>query len=409
MKYYNLNDLCVDIIDCPDSTPVWKNKGIRVVRNFNLKNGNLDFTDGYFVDEDTYKERTTRAVPEEGDIIISREAPVGTVGIVPRGLKCCLGQRLVLLKVDKEKVDPFYLLNVLMSDFVQTQFKRADSTGSIVSNLCIPDLKKIVIPVIDKNQDLVTKFLQMVNAKQLLNEETNLILENKLKLLYTHWFLQFDFPTADGKPYKSSGGKMVFSHRLSMNIPVSWEIKPLLDLCVWESNSQPPKSEFIYEEKEGYIRFIQNRDYESELYKTYVPLTKNIKTVGKYDILMDKYGDAGKVRYGIEGAFNVALGKIKPKNVEYREYIRSFLEDDNIYRFLNSSCMASTRASLNESNLALLDVVIPDTRILEIFNDYAKKLREIILQNNEENRALRTLKEWILPMLMNGQATIKDM
>ena len=51
MKYYNLNDLCVDIIDCPDSTPVWKNKGIRVVRNFNLKNGNLDFTDGYFVDE----------------------------------------------------------------------------------------------------------------------------------------------------------------------------------------------------------------------------------------------------------------------------------------------------------------------------------------------------------------------
>ena len=57
MKYYKLNDLCTDIVDCPHTTPDWKNEGIRVVRNFNLKDGNLDFTDGYFVDEVTYLER----------------------------------------------------------------------------------------------------------------------------------------------------------------------------------------------------------------------------------------------------------------------------------------------------------------------------------------------------------------
>lgn len=406
MKYYKLNDLCTDIIDCPHSTPVWRNEGVRVVRNFNLKDGNLDFTDGYYVDEETFKERSARAIPEEDDIIISREAPVGMVGIVPRGLKCCLGQRLVLLKIDKRKVDPFYLLNVLMSDFVQTQFKRADSTGSIVSNLCIPDLRDIVIPIIDKNQELVTKFLKMINAKLLLNEKININLEKQLKLLYNYWFLQFEFPNEDGKPYKSSGGEMVFSHRLSRNIPVNWTIKPLLDLSIWESNTQPPKSEFIYEEKEGYIRFIQNRDYESNIYKTYIPLNKNIKTVGKYDILMDKYGDAGRVRYGIEGAFNVALGKIKPKNIEHREYIRSFLEDDNIYNFLKNSCMASTRASLNESNLALLDIVVPDNKALKSYNDFAVKVRETIIQNKEENIALSELKDWILPMLMNGQVKI---
>lgn len=70
MKYYKLNDLCTDIVDCPHTTPDWKNEGIRVVRNFNLKDGNLDFTDGYFVDEATYLERTKRAIPEEGDIIV---------------------------------------------------------------------------------------------------------------------------------------------------------------------------------------------------------------------------------------------------------------------------------------------------------------------------------------------------
>lgn len=173
MKYYKLNDLCTDIIDCPHSTPEWKSEGIRVVRNFNLRNGNLDFSDGYFVDEETYLERIKRAIPEEGDIIISREAPMGVVAIVPKGLKCCLGQRLVLLKIDKKKINPFYLLFILMSDFVQTQFRRADATGSIVSNLCIPDLKDIVIPVIDVGQENVAELLKNINDKIQLNKKIN--------------------------------------------------------------------------------------------------------------------------------------------------------------------------------------------------------------------------------------------
>ena len=173
MKYYKLNDLCTDIVDCPHTTPDWKNEGIRVVRNFNLKDGNLDFADGYFVDEATYLERTKRAIPEEGDIIISREAPMGVVGIVPKGLKCCLGQRLVLLKVNTGKFAPYYLLNTLMSDFVQTQFKRADATGSIVSNLCIPDLKEIIIPVIESGQKDVARLLEIINKKQLINNAIN--------------------------------------------------------------------------------------------------------------------------------------------------------------------------------------------------------------------------------------------
>ena len=173
MKYYKLNDLCTDIIDCPHSTPEWKSEGIRVIRNFNLRNGNLDFSDGYFVDEETYLERIKRAIPEEGDIIISREAPMGVVAIVPKGLKCCLGQRLVLLKIDKKKINPFYLLFILMSDFVQTQFRRADATGSIVSNLCIPDLKDIVIPVIDVGQENVAELLKNINDKIQLNKKIN--------------------------------------------------------------------------------------------------------------------------------------------------------------------------------------------------------------------------------------------
>lgn len=103
---------------------------------------------------------------------------------------------------------------------------------------------------------------------------------------------------------------MVWNEILKRNIPFGWQVVPFLEIASWESNSQPPKSEFIYEPKAGYIRFIQNRDYDSDTHKTYIPLTKYLSVVDRYDILMDKYGDAGAVRYGIEGAFNVALGKI---------------------------------------------------------------------------------------------------
>lgn len=408
MKYYKLQELCIDIIDCPHSTPNWKNEGIRVVRNFNLKDGNIDFTDGYFVDEATYIERTKRAVPEEEDIIISREAPMGVVGIVPKGLKCCLGQRLVLLKVNKQKCDPFYLLNTLMSDFVQTQFRRADTTGSIVSNLCIPDLKEIIIPVIERGQREMASFLEMINRKCIINNMINDNLEQQAKLLYDYWFTQFDFPDESGKPYRSSGGKMVWNEQLKRDIPSGWKVIPFLEVASWESNSQPPKSEFIYEPQEGYVRFIQNRDYESNTHITYIPLTKNLSIVDRFDILMDKYGDAGAVRYGIEGAFNVALGKICVHNQNYREYIRSFLSSDGIYNFLHNSCMASTRASLNESNLAILNIPIPDEKLILGYEKILCKMRLSILKNNDETQKLIDLRDWLLPMLMNGQATIND-
>ncbi|AJR12002.1 Uncharacterised protein [Mesomycoplasma dispar] len=199
---------------------------------------------------------------------------------------------------------------------------------------------------------------------------------------------------------------MVWNEQLKCEIPEGWKIKPLLELVNWESNSQPPKKDFIYESREGYIRFIQNRDYDSDNYITYVPLTKNLSIVDRLDILIDKYGDAGVTRYGIEGTFNVALGKISVKNKNYKEYIRSFLSSEGVYNFLHNSCLASTRASLNESNLRILNVVIPNEKIVLKYEKLVNKIRLNILQNNDKTRELTNLRNFLLPLLMNGQVEI---
>ena len=172
MKTRKLADLCSDVLDCPHSTPKWLTSGVRVIRNFNIKDGALDFTNGFYVDEDTYQSRIKRGAPEAGDIVISREAPMGVAALVPDGLKCCLGQRLVLLKVDRTKCDPRYLLFALMSDYVQTQFRRADATGSTVSNLAIPDLKEIRIPIAE-GQAEIGELLDLVQSSILLNKQIN--------------------------------------------------------------------------------------------------------------------------------------------------------------------------------------------------------------------------------------------
>lgn len=201
---------------------------------------------------------------------------------------------------------------------------------------------------------------------------------------------------------------MIYNDVLGRKIPATWNVKHLLDVVSWESNSQPPKSEFIYTPREGYIRFIQNRDYDSGEYKTYIPLSSNLSIATKFDILMDKYGDAGAVRYGIEGAFNVALGKICVNEIKYQEYIRSYLESKWVYTYLHNSCIASTRASLNETNLSMLCVVIPEDKILLKYQKIAHDIRKSILKTKDENEKLIHLRNWLLPMLMNGQATITD-
>ncbi|HFU3699651.1 TPA: restriction endonuclease subunit S, partial [Streptococcus suis] len=230
----SLESLCSGIIDCPHSTPNWKVSGIPVIRNYNLVSGRIDKTNLSYVTEEEFLLRTKRAIPEYEDIIISREAPMGVVGIVPEKFKCCLGQRLVLLKVDKEKCYPKFLLYSLMSNFVQKQIERVNLTGSIVSNLNISSLQDLQINLVTYSQQVdIANCLDLLDQKIAINNQINEELEAMAKTLYDYWFVQFDFPDENGKPYKSSGGKMVYNDQLKREIPEGWGVKLLGELSTY--------------------------------------------------------------------------------------------------------------------------------------------------------------------------------
>ena len=406
--------MCTDIVDCPHTTPDWKNEGIRVVRNFNLKDGNLDFTDGYFVDEVTYLERTKRAIPEEGDIIISREAPMGVVGIVPKGLKCCLGQRLVLLKVNKEKCDPYYLLNTLMSSFVQTQFKRADATGSIVSNLCIPDLKEIIIPVIESGQEDVARLLEIINKKQLINNAINDNLEQQLMLLYDYWFTQFDFPDNDGNPYQTSGGKMVWNDTLKRNIPENWKVQSVISNCL--SSIIKPGVE-IFNTK-TYLATADVKgtsistgtivDYDGrESRANMQPSINSVWFAKMKNSIKHLYLNKEMQPIISSSILSTGFCGLQCNEISF-EYIASYVS--NAYFEIHKDMLAhgATQEAVNNDDLAGVHIIIPEDTVLRAYHETTQAIYAQISKNVCENQELVKLRDWLLPMLMNGQATISD-
>ncbi len=183
--------MCEAVVDCPHSTPVWTKSGYIVLRNQNIKDGRLDLSEPSFTDEEHFKQRIRRMAPRPGDIVITREAPMGEVCKIPEGLTCCLGQRQVLLR-PKADVDADYLLYALQSPFVQNQVRWNEGTGSTVSNIRIPVLEKIEIPRHDQAETNIAKALGSLDSKIDLNRRINRTLEAMAQAIFKSWFVDFD-------------------------------------------------------------------------------------------------------------------------------------------------------------------------------------------------------------------------
>lgn len=163
-----------------------------------------------------------------------------------------------------------------------------------------------------------------------------------------------------------------------------------------ENGAQPPKEEHIYELKQGYIRFVQNRDYDSDSHLTYIPVSKKNHICKMNDIMMDKYGDAGAVRYGIEGAFNVAILKIKPKRLFEKEYIRDFLSQENIKSILFASSQASTRPSLNETTFKGINISLPSDDLLTEYENKVSCLLKLEFEIKSKLAKAKEIKQKLL-------------
>ena len=405
IKMMPLKQVCSGIIDCPHESPEWLSKGIPVIRNFNLVDGQIDMSDASYVDESTYTKRTRRAVPSAGDIIFSREAPIGNCAIVPADFKCCLGQRLVLLRVNREICSPEYLLAALLSDFVKTQIFQVEKSGSIVSNFNISDLGDLIIPIIDR-QESVASVSDTLNKKLLINKNICAELEAMAKTLYDYWFTQFDFPDENGKPYRTSGGEMVWNDQLKREIPKGWNVGQLSDIANI-AMGQSPAGETYNENGNGMIFYQGCTDFGTRFPVPRVYTTAPTRFAKSGDILMSVRAPVGTLNVAIEDcSIGRGLAALNSKIGSQLYLWYTLAGFKQLFNVLDGN--GTTFGSITKDTLYETKVVIPNPVLVKSFEEIVQPIEQKIRIIEEENRELTKLRDWLLPMLMNGQAVVSD-
>ncbi len=155
-----LNKLCSDIVDCPHSTPAYLEEGVLVARTMHIKNGRYNVANSSFVSEDEYLHRILRNKPSVGDIIFTREAPVGEAFVIPEGMKICLGQRVMLVRVN-DNIKSNFLLELIYSDENRIIFDNMVS-GTTNPHLNVKDVRELFfkVPEVDEQKRIMALILK---------------------------------------------------------------------------------------------------------------------------------------------------------------------------------------------------------------------------------------------------------
>lgn len=255
-------------------------------------------------------------------------------------------------------------------------------------------------------QKSIASVLSALDSKIELNNRINAELEAMAKTLYDYWFVQFDFPNEEGKPYKSSGGLMVWNEQLKRKIPEGWEVGNLFEVCNVQYGF-PFSTDFFNVNGSG-VPVIRIRDI-LENSVTNFSTEKNIDSkyeIKKGDILIGMDGNFHINYWSREGCFLnqrvVRLTETLLPAIYLRYQIEPFIKSRE------KSVSRTTVGHLSDKDLKAIEIIIPPKYILdEIFSIYKNSLEKIIL-NQEQSQHLASLRDWLLPMLMNGQVTVSE-
>jgi len=193
-------------------------------------------------------------------------------------------------------------------------------------------------------------------------------------------------------------------------IPEGWEVASLSELIDIKGGTQPPKSEWIDEPKEGYVRMVQIRDYYTDSHVAYVKETSKLRRCKRQDVMIARYGaSVGRICWGLEGVYNVALVKCELAKEETQEFVRSFLLSPAFQDRLLMLSNRSAQAGFNKGDISSFDVAIPnDLQLFRSYQSFAATARESAFQNNQQSISLAKLRDTLLPKLLSGELRIPD-
>lgn len=316
-------------------------------------------------------------------------------------------------------LDKTYLYYYLSN---KTKSFMSSTHGSIMLHLTkvfIEDLK-ILYPKNLPTQKSIAKVLSDLDAKIELNNKINRELEAMAKTLYDYWFVQFDFPNANGKPYKSSGGKMVYNAELKREIPEGWVAGSFGDYC-------PSTGGFAFKSSwwtDKGVSVVKIKDIQEDY-------SIDISQLAKVDLSDKKVDDKFKAKPGdvLIAMTGATIGKYaivpitdSPVYVNQRvgyfnlgsnptkklPYLINSLSQKYFREVVFSIAGGAAQPNISNEQINSIPLLIPDKSVIENYNQKFSSVYQTILNNQRQNQLLTALRDWLLPMLMNGQVTVKE-
>ena len=393
-KEYYLDEICLDIIDCVNKTAPLSDSPTeyKMLRTSDIRNGNINLEGLNTVTQDTYEKWSRRGKLQVGDIVFTREAPLGEVGLVRQADNIFLGQRLVLFRADPNKCDNLFLLYALMFHD-NKQAIIAKGVGSTVLHLRVPECGKIKIKapelhiqkqigqILSRYDDLITNHQQQIK-----------LLEEAAQRLYKEWFVDLRFPGCE-------------KVEIVDGVPKGWKYEPLNDVAEVVMG-QSPKSDYYNQDGEG-LPFHQGvASYGNRYVSNTVYASQYNRVAPEGSILFSVRAPVGRLnitKYKI--AIGRGLAAINAKNGK-----RSFLWYCLKNKFFKDDIIGngSIFSSITKNDLLAQKLLMPEINILSKFDEIAGNIDDKIEVLDRQLVLLQEARDRLLPKLISGEIEVSS-
>ncbi|MEQ1858456.1 MAG: restriction endonuclease subunit S [Chthoniobacteraceae bacterium] len=395
-------------------------------------------TPGNFSEEGGFKRNAAKdkcyseLFPEEyllkkGDILVAMteqtDGLLGSMAKIPESNRFLHNQRLGLVTALTSAVDVEFLYHLFKTKWVRKQIRRSAS-GSKVKHTSPERLYDVQVQLPSpREQAAIATILSALDAKIEINNRLNEELEGMAKLLYDYWFVQFDFPITaaqaaamgkprlGGKPYRASGGRMVYNDAHKREIPYGWKSGNILALSDLGGGATPSKH--VPEFWRGSIPFFTPTDAESEPFclDTECHITQlglgnsATRLYRKGTLFITARGSVGKAMIISRAmAMNQSCYALCPHDGVGSAFL--YFHTLSLMDYLHAKSSGSIFKSIVTNDIAFTPAIVPASEQLAAFNDFAEPVFQSILTHQEQSQQLTALRDWLLPMLMNGQVSV---
>lgn len=391
-----LINVCEFIVDCPHTTAKDEGVGYPLVRTPNVGKGRLILNGVHRVSEEIYKQRISRAIPSEGDLILAREAPVGNVAIITEGIKVCLGQRVVLIRPNRKVAYPSYLVYYLLSPKVQHSLTNA-ANGAVVSHLNVADIRKLEVELPEMElQQKIGNILSSLDTKIETNNKINSQLEEMAQAIFKSWFVDFE-------PFK--GQKMVESE-LGL-IPEGWKVGTLSDITTNITTKVGTREDVKVLSPVTSGELVLSEEYFTK--QVYSASIAKYKVVNRghfaYNPARVNIGSIGRNEFDFDGCVSPVY-VVFAVNEGYENYVDLLRKSNKFKTAVVSRAIGGVRQSLSYDDFGMIEAIIPTRDAVEKFNLAYDQIKKTIQQNNQESLRLSQLRDTLLPKLMSSEIEI---